>query len=83
MLSRVPKTCCGGGVGHQLRTDVIEEIAMKRMDDFKEQSGYFKKITEENNFITTYCPDAYWILKVYGRKKKIPFKLRDMCDLLL
>jgi len=34
VLSRVPKTCCGGGVGHQLRTDIIEEIAMKRMDDF-------------------------------------------------
>lgn len=83
VLLRVPKTCCGGGVGHQLRTDIIDAIAMKRMDDFKEQSGYFEKITEENNFITTYCPDAYWILKVYGRKKKIPFKLRDMCDLLL
>jgi len=83
VLSGVPKTCCGGGVGHQLRTDIIEEIALKRMDDFKEESGYFEKIDDKNSFITTYCPDAYWILKVYGRKKKITFKLKDMCDLLL
>ena len=83
IFTRIPRTCCGGGVGHQLRTDIIEAIALKRMDDFKEESGYFEKTSEENSFITTYCPDAYWILKAYGRKKKIPFKLRDMCDLLL
>ncbi len=83
VLTKVPKTCCGGGVGHQLRTDIIETIALKRMNDFKEESGFFEKFSDEGNFITSYCPDAYWILKVYGRKKKIPFELRDMCDLLL
>jgi len=83
LCTKVPKTCCGGGVGHQLRTDIIETIALKRMDDFKEESGYFEKKNKINSYITTYCPDAYWILKVYGRKKKIHFKLKDMCDLLL
>jgi Fe-S oxidoreductase len=83
LFIKVPRTCCGGGVGHQLRIDIIETIALKRMDDFKEESGFFEKLADKDNFITSYCPDAYWILKVYGRKKKIPFKLRDMCDLLL
>ncbi|MFX1337634.1 MAG: heterodisulfide reductase-related iron-sulfur binding cluster [Promethearchaeota archaeon] len=82
ILSRIPKTCCGGGVGHQLRTDIIETIALKRMDDFKEKSEYLEKDSNRDSYITTYCPDAYWIIKVYGRKKRIPFKLRDMCDLL-
>jgi Fe-S oxidoreductase len=83
LLTEVPKTCCGGGVGHQLRIDIIDEIATKRMKDFKEDSGYFKELDSENNLITTYCPDAYWILKVYGKKMKIPFKLKDLCELLL
>jgi Fe-S oxidoreductase len=83
VLTKVPKTCCGGGIGHQLRTDIIDEIATKRMKDFKEDSRYFKKLNSEQNFITTYCPDAYWILKVYGKKMKIPFKLKDLCELLL
>ncbi len=82
VLTRVPRTCCGGGVGHQLRTDIIETIALNRMNDFKEEKGYIGEIKGENNFITSYCPDAYWILKVFGKKKKIKFKLRDMCDLL-
>ncbi|TFG29176.1 MAG: (Fe-S)-binding protein [Promethearchaeota archaeon] len=83
VLTEIPKKCCGGGVGHQLRTDIIETIALKRMEDFKLDNEYSEKIDEENSFITTYCPDAYWILKVYGRKKKIPLKLKDMCELLL
>mgnify|MGYP006289745633 CR=1 FL=1 len=83
VLKSVPNKCCGGGVGHQLRTDVIEEIALDRMDDFLESYDSLQLDDSEDNFITTYCPDAYWILKVFGRKKKIPFKLRDMCALLL
>ncbi|TFG01512.1 MAG: (Fe-S)-binding protein [Promethearchaeota archaeon] len=82
VLEEVPNRCCGGGIGHQLRTDIIDAIALKRMEDFLENSGHFGEIDDDNNFITTYCPDAYWILKVYGRKKKIPFKLKDMCELL-
>jgi Fe-S oxidoreductase len=83
VLTEVPKTCCGGGVGHQLRTDVIEEIANTRMDDFLLESGNFKTLNKSNNYITTYCPDAYWIIKVFGRRKKVPFQLKDMCELLL
>lgn len=83
ILTEVPMTCCGGGVGHQLRTDIIEEIASRRMEDFRD-ANLFKNINDQvENYITTYCPDAYWILKVFGRKKKIPFKLKDMCELLL
>ena len=47
------------------------------MEDFK-----LKLPNENNNYITTYCPDAYWILKVFGRRAKIDFKLINMCDLL-
>ncbi|MFX1316742.1 MAG: heterodisulfide reductase-related iron-sulfur binding cluster [Promethearchaeota archaeon] len=77
VLNSVPRNCCGGGVGHQLRTEISEAIAIKRMEDFK-----LKLTNENNNYITTYCPDAYWILKVFGRKTKINFKLTTMCDLL-
>ncbi|MBN1802661.1 MAG: (Fe-S)-binding protein [Candidatus Lokiarchaeota archaeon] len=83
ILKEVPYSCCGGGIGHQLRTDVIDAIATARMEEIKkicEQNG---SITNKLNFITAYCPDAFWILKVYGKKAKIPFQLRDMCDLLL
>lgn len=82
VLSDIPNTCCGGGVGHQLRTDVIESIAMKRMEDFKLENGIFSEFPAKNNYITTYCPDAFWILKVYGRRKRIPFCLKDPCALL-
>lgn len=82
ILEIVPNRCCGGGVGHQLRTDISEAIALRRMDDFLD-SELLKQVKGKNNYITTYCPDAHWILKVYGRKKKIPFKLKDMCELLL
>jgi len=79
IVEQVPNKCCGGGIGHQLRTDVINDIALKRMEDFK-----IEKINlEEDAYITTYCPDAYWIIKVFGRKKKIPFLLKDLCDLLM
>ena len=73
----MPRNCCGGGVGHQLRTEISESIALKRMEEFQ-----LKLSNENNNYITTYCPDAYWIIKVFGRKAKINFKLMNMCDLL-
>lgn len=78
ILENIPNRCCGGGIGHQLRIDIINEIALKRMDDFKIEN----LDREEEAYITTYCPDAYWIIKVFGRKKKIPFLLKDMCELL-
>ncbi|TFG03939.1 MAG: (Fe-S)-binding protein [Promethearchaeota archaeon] len=84
VLDEVPRECCGFGVGHQLRVDISEAIAMKRMKDFTEEGGYLKNLQEnEKNFITSYCPDAFWVLKAYGRKQKIPFKVKDMCDLLM
>ena len=79
VLDFVPNECCGGGIGHQLRIDVINEIAQKRMDQFNEVD-----VSEDSeNYITTYCPDAYWIIKKFGRMKKIKFVLRDMCELLM
>jgi Fe-S oxidoreductase len=83
LLTEIPRDCCGGGVGHQLRIDISEAIAFKRMQDFKGNGNYLKELPEGPRFITTYCPDAYWILKVVGRKQKIEFKLREMCSLLM
>ena len=79
----IPHYCCGGGVGHQLRVDVAEKIALKRMRDFKQYGGHISNKEENERFITTYCPDAYWILKFYGKKEKIRFQLKDPCDLLM
>jgi len=79
----VPHNCCGGGVGHQLRVDIAEKIALKRMRDFKEEGDYLSKTKEGESYITTYCPDAYWILKFYGRKQKIEHQLKDLAELLL
>jgi len=79
VIESVPNECCGGGIGHQLRIDVINEIALKRMEQFNKIN-----VNEDSeNLITTYCPDAYWIIKVFGRKRRIKFKLKDMCELLL
>ena len=33
-------------------------------------------------YITTYCPDAYWILKYYGKKQRSKHKLVEMGELL-
>jgi Fe-S oxidoreductase len=78
----VPHACCGGGVGHQLRVDIAEKIALKRMEDFIE---FENNLPPENchGYLTTYCPDAFWIMKFYGRKKLINLKLKDPCELLL
>lgn len=83
VLSEVPRDCCGFGVGHQLRVDISEAIVKNRMQDFKEERGYLLNLQGGDNYITSYCPDAFWALKAYGRKEKVKFKARDMCDLLL
>ncbi|MFW9937870.1 MAG: heterodisulfide reductase-related iron-sulfur binding cluster, partial [Candidatus Thorarchaeota archaeon] len=79
----VPHYCCGGGVGHQLRVDIAEKIAIRRMKDFKVDGGFIPKELEKDGYITTFCPDAYWILKFFGRKQKISYQLKDPCDLLM
>jgi Fe-S oxidoreductase len=79
----IPHNCCGGGVGHQLRVDVSKAIAINRMKDFKEERGFINNLDGNVNLMTTYCPDAYWILKAYSRRQGVDFKLKDMCELLL
>lgn len=83
LIDSIPQDCCGGGVDHQLRTDVSEAIALKRIEDFKGLNNLSKLLPDVPNYIITYCPDAYWIIKVFGRKKKIEFRLKNMCELLL
>jgi Fe-S oxidoreductase len=79
----IPHNCCGGGVGHQLRTDISEMIAIKRMEEFKDIENLNSEIADINAYITTYCPDAYWILKFYGKKNRAKQKLKNMCELLI
>lgn len=79
----VPHYCCGGGVGHQLRVDIAEKIALRRMGDFKIEGGFIPKKQKNNSYITTFCPDAYWILKFYGKKQNLSHQLKDPCDLLM
>jgi hypothetical protein len=52
------------------------------MKEFKESEYYNSEIADINTYITTYCPDAYWILKFYGRKRRAKQKLINMCELL-
>lgn len=78
----LPHSCCGGGVGHQLRVDIVEKIAIDRMDELKELEDSFLNDGSEG-FITTYCPEAFWILNFYAKKKKWKFKLIDPCQLLM
>ena len=83
VLDSVPRNCCGFGVGHQLRIDISEAIALKRMRDFKIEGRYLNKLKPGENFMTSYCPDAYWVLKAFGRKQRVIFKVKDLCELLL
>jgi len=78
----VPHNCCGGGVGHQLRVDISEMIAVKRIEELIDSGRDNSSDAKNNSYITTYCPDAYWILKFYGRKHRAKQKLKNMCDLL-
>ncbi|MFX1258738.1 MAG: (Fe-S)-binding protein, partial [Promethearchaeota archaeon] len=67
----IPLWCCGGGIGHQLRKDVSEKIAKIRVKDYK------------GDYVTYYCPDCYWFIKVFGRKAGIKPKLKDLFELLI
>ena len=70
----IPHWCCGGGSGWMGRTDVIEEIARKRMSDFNR---------EDLDYITTYCPSCWWILRRFSKQCKIYPKAVDLFELLL
>jgi Fe-S oxidoreductase len=70
----VPHWCCGGGSGYMGRTDIIDEIAKKRMMDFNK---------DEIDFITTYCPSCWWILARFSKIHKIKPRAKDIFELLL
>ena len=57
-------------------------IALKRMNEFKDNEDNYSENKDTISYITTYCPDAYWILKVFGKKQRSKHKLIGMCDLL-
>ena len=78
----IPHNCCGGGVGHQLRVDISELISTKRMKEFKDTEDINSENANNFSYITTYCPDAYWILKFFGKKQRSKRKLVGMCELL-
>ena len=69
----IPHWCCGGGSGYMGRTDVIEAIAKKRMEDFNNSGA---------NFCTTYCPSCWWIIRRFSKKFKIQPKARDIFELI-
>jgi Fe-S oxidoreductase len=66
----IPLFCCGGGIGHQLRKDVAEKIGKIRVNDFK------------GDYVTYYCPDCHWFIKVFGKRARIKPKLTDLVELL-
>ncbi|MFX1310189.1 MAG: heterodisulfide reductase-related iron-sulfur binding cluster, partial [Promethearchaeota archaeon] len=66
--------CCGGGSGWMGRTDVIEEIARKRMSDFDR---------DDLDYVTSYCPSCWWILRRFSKQCKIHPKAIDLFELLL
>ncbi len=66
--------CCGGGLGYQHRTDIIEAVAKKRMEDFDR---------EDVDYATTYCVSCWWILRRYSKLFKIHPKAKDIFELLL
>jgi len=78
----IPHNCCGGGVGHQLRVDISKMISTKRMNEFKDNGDNKSETADITSFIITYCPDAYWILKFFGKKQRSKHKLIGMCELL-
>jgi len=67
----VPHWCCGGGTGWMGRTDVIDQIARKRMQDFG------------GDYCTTYCVSCWWILRRYSKICKIQPIAKDLFELLL
>ena len=70
----VPHWCCGGGLGYMHRTDIIESVARKRMEDFNEP---------KSDYATTYCPSCWWILQRFSRLCRIESKAKDIFELLL
>ncbi|MFX0004370.1 MAG: (Fe-S)-binding protein [Candidatus Hodarchaeota archaeon] len=70
----IPHWCCGGGSGWMGRTDVIEKIARKRMSDFDRK---------DLDYVTTYCPSCWWILRRFSKQCKINPKAVDLFELLL
>jgi len=70
----LPHWCCGGGSGWMGRTDVIEQIARKRMSDFDQK---------DLDYATTYCPSCWWILRRFSKQCKIHPKAIDLFKLLL
>jgi Fe-S oxidoreductase len=70
----VPHWCCGGGSGWMGRTDVIEKIAHKRMSDFDRK---------DLDYVTTYCPSCWWILRRFSKQCKIEPKAKDLFELLM
>ena len=70
----VPHWCCGGGLGYMHRTDIIESIAQKRMEDFDKSN---------TDYVTTYCPSCWWILQRFSKIYKIKPKAKDIYELLL
>jgi len=70
----IPHWCCGGGSGWMGRTDIIEKIARKRMSDFDRKNL---------DFVTTYCPSCWWILRRFSKQCKIHPKAIDLFELLL
>lgn len=73
-VSDIPHWCCGGGLGYMHRTDIIETIAKKRMNDFDESNA---------DYATTYCPSCWWILQRFSKICKIEPKAKDLFELLL
>lgn len=70
-IEPVPHWCCGGGIGYMHRTDVIDKIAMKRMGDFT------------GDYMTTYCPGCYWIMKRFRKRAGTSARLKDVFALLM
>ena len=73
-VADVPHWCCGGGLGYMHRTDIIEAIARKRMEDFDR---------DDVDFATTYCVSCWWILRRFSKQCKIHPKAKDIFELLL
>ncbi len=69
-IADIPMLCCGGGVGYQLRINVAEKVAQKRVKQYK------------GDYITYYCPDCYWFIKAYGKRAQIKPELKTLFELL-
>ncbi len=74
VVEDIPMWCCGGGIGYMHRTDIIEAIAYKRMEDFNKP---------DIDYATTYCPSCWWILARFSKICKIEPKAKDIFELLL